>query len=119
MDDDGHGVELPCPRKMPIAELIGPTESTSRVGELSKVVMIGEGLGRESGWVDLGGFRARPDAIVGVYLLPGNDLSSRSGTCFQKMEVRISSSVSGSACGGGCLRRLSRRIPWFPLLEDG
>jgi hypothetical protein len=44
MDDDGYGVELPCSRKMPIAELIGPTESTSGVGELPKLVMTGEGV---------------------------------------------------------------------------
>ena len=76
MDDDEYGVELPCSRKMPIAELIGPTKSTSGVGELPKVVMIGEDVGRESGWMDLGGFRPRPGAIVGVYLLPWNELSS-------------------------------------------
>ena len=62
--------------KMPIAELIGPTKSTSGVGVLPKVVMIGEDVGRESGWMDLGGFRARLGAIVGVYLLPCNELSS-------------------------------------------
>jgi hypothetical protein len=72
MEDDGYGVELPCP----VAQLIGPRESTSGVGELPKVVMIGEGVGRDSGWMDLGGFKAGPGAIVGVYLLPSNDLSS-------------------------------------------
>jgi hypothetical protein len=63
-------------KTVPIVELNGARESPSGVDKLPMAVMIGEGNGIESGWMNLGRSKARGGAMVEKYLLPDDNLSS-------------------------------------------